>query len=72
MSNLIPEKYPNLEGVEIDLAEVRVRDEVVVAVGPDDLGGAAGAGERAGEAGVEGVGEEHEAGGLRLRLALGR
>ncbi|KAK8457592.1 hypothetical protein SEVIR_3G214201v4 [Setaria viridis] len=57
---------------QIDLAEVGVRDEVIVTSFPDDLGGAAGARERAGEAGVKGVEEEHLAGGLGLILTLGR
>lgn len=63
---------PDLEGVEVDLTKVGVRDEVVAAPFPDDLRGAAGPRERAGEAGVEGVGEEHLAGRLGLGLSLGR
>jgi hypothetical protein len=60
----------DLERVEIDLAEVRIRDEFVVASFSDDLRGAAGAHEWAGEAGIERVGEEHLVGGLGLRISL--
>jgi hypothetical protein len=62
----------DLERVEIDLAEVGIRNEFVAASFPDDLRGAAGARERAGEAGVERVGEEHLSGGLGLGLPLRR
>jgi hypothetical protein len=55
-----------------DLAEVRIRDELVVASFSDDLRGAAGAHEWAGEAGIERVGEEHLAGGLGLGISLER